>query len=582
MNYPVYYLPEREIHHGASGIVAQPLQRIPRNYVVEERMKAAATLLLGAVSIVYAQIPNPTQQTTPNPAPSAPDGSQPIFKVTVVSRTIPAINYHHRNGMTKVDLHGTELMPMAKGTADVASNTGATRMTVRFEKLDQPSRFGPEFLTFVLWAITPEGRAKSIGEVMSKNNDGKAEIVASSDLQSFGMIVTAEPYWAVTQPSDVVVMENFIRPDTTGTMEQVNAKYDLLKRGTYTVNLRARDSFVSDIRIPLQLREARMAMDIARAQGAEHYAADTMHTASVDMQNAEDFYRNRHLDAKALETNAREATQMAEDARIISVRREEEETLAAERADAAAREQAARERAAAEALARQHADEARAQADADRAAAEKARADAQMLASQAEQDRHAAELAKNQAMAQQQQAQADAERARLAAQQAEAEKQQIKQKLLAQLNMILQTRDSARGLIMNMSDVLFDFDKATLKPGAREALAKLSGILLAYPGLKLAVEGHTDSIGGDEYNLTLSEKRADAVRDYLVTQNVPDGNITAQGFGKANPVASNDTNEGRAKNRRVELVVSGEINGQPLESPAPSSSLTEPPVRLPQ
>src|ERR1700733_7468760 len=277
------------------------------DYSRGKEMKTAAALLLATAPFLLAQIPNPTQQMTNNVDTSIP---QPIFRVTVVSRTIPAINYQHRNGATKVDLHGTELMPMSKGVADVASNTGATRMTVRFEKLGQPSQFGPEFLTFVLWAITPEGRAKNIGEVASKNNDGKAEIVASSDLQAFGMIVTAEPYWAVTQPSDVVVMENFIRTDTTGTMEQVNAKYDLLKRGTYTLNLRQPDPFVNDIHIPLQLREARMAMDIAKAQGAERYAADTMHNAAIDLQNAEDFYRNKHVDAKSLETNASEATKL--------------------------------------------------------------------------------------------------------------------------------------------------------------------------------------------------------------------------------------------------------------------------------
>jgi outer membrane protein OmpA-like peptidoglycan-associated protein len=406
------------------------------------------------------------------------------------------------------------------------------------------------------------------------------------------MIVTAEPYWAVTQPSDVVVMENFIRPDTTGTMEQVNAKYDLLKRGTYTINLRQPDPFIADNRIPLQLREARMAMDIAKAQGGEHYAADTMHTAAIDLKNAEDFYRNKHVDAKALETNAREATQMAEDARIISVRREEADALAAERADATAREQAEHDKATAEALARTQADQARAQADqarmqadqartqaeADRMAAEKARADAQGLAAQAERDRLAAEAARNVAMAQNQQAQSDAERARLAAQRAEAEKQELRQRLLAQFNLILATRDSARGLIINMSDVLFDFDKATLKPGAREKLAKVSGIVLAYPGLKLAVEGHTDSIGSEEYNQTLSEKRAYAVRDYLVAQNLNESSITAQGLGKSSPVATNDTNEGRALNRRVELVVSGEVIGQQLGSPGPSSSLTAPTI----
>lgn len=540
-------------------------------------MKIRATLLFAAAPFLLAQVPNPTQQLSGSVDNGVP---QPIFRVTVVSRTIPAINYQHRNGTTKVDLHGTELMPLSKGVADVASNTGATRMTVRFEKLGQPSQFGPEFLTFVLWAITPEGRAKSIGEIVSRNNDGKSEIVASSDLQSFGMIVTAEPYWAVSQPSDVVVMENFIRKDTTGTMEQVNAKYDLLKRGTYTVNLRQPDPFVNDTHIPLQLREARMAMDIAKAQGAERYAADTMHTASIDLLNAEDFYRNKHVDAKSLETNAREATQMAEDARIISVRREEADALTAERAAAAAREQSERDKAAAEAQARAQADQSRMQADqaralaeTDRAAAEKARADAQALAARAEADRQAAEAAKNVAMAQNQQAQSDADRARMAAQRAEAEKQELRQRLLAQFNMILATRDSARGLIINMSDVLFDFDKATLKPGAREKLAKVSGIVLAYPGLKLSVEGYTDSIGSDEYNQTLSEKRADAVRDYLVSQSLNQSSITAQGLGKADPVATNDTNAGRALNRRVELVVSGEVIGQQLgQSSSPSAS----------
>jgi outer membrane protein OmpA-like peptidoglycan-associated protein len=529
-------------------------------------MKLVATLLLGAAPVLLAQVPNPTQQMPDN---GASGGPAPIFKVTVISRTIPAVNYNHRSGTTKIDLRGTELMPMAKGAADVTSNTGATRMTVRFEKLDPPSRFGPEFLTYVLWAITPEGRAKSIGEVVSKNNDGKAEIVASSDLQAFGMIVTAEPYWAVTQPSDVVVMENFIRTDTTGTLEQVNAKYDLLKRGSYTVNLHQPDTFVSDVRIPLQLREARMAMDVAKAQGAETYAADTMHTAGVDLQNAEDFYRNKHVDQKALETNAREATQMAEDARIIAVRRETEDELARERAAEQARVQAAREKASAEEQARLQADQARQQAEADRQAAEQARAQAQSLAAQAEADRQAAEAAKNEAMAQSAKARSEADRERLNA-------QQLRERLLNQLNMILATTDSARGLIVNMSDVLFDFDKATLKPGAREKLAKVSGILLAYPGLKLAVEGYTDSIGSDEYNLQLSEKRADSVRDYLVSQGVSDGNITAQGFGKADPVATNDTNEGRALNRRVQLVVSGDIIGQPLGQP---SSRLAPPVQ---
>src|SRR6185503_17283896 len=230
-------------------------------------MKTIALLL--SVGVVLAQPPNPTQQRalTPN------DTGQPmpIFRVTVVSRTTKAINYHHRTGSTRIDFRGTELMPAARGEAKVQSQMGSTKIETNLEHMSPANQYGPEFMTFVLWGITPEGRPANLGEVVLDGDHAK--LLSTTELQAFGMIVTAEPYWAVTQPSDVVVMENFIRTDTTGTMEQVNAKYDLLKRGTYTVNLRAPDPFVNDTRVPLQLREARMAMDIAKAQGAERYAA---------------------------------------------------------------------------------------------------------------------------------------------------------------------------------------------------------------------------------------------------------------------------------------------------------------------
>jgi outer membrane protein OmpA-like peptidoglycan-associated protein len=203
---------------------------------------------------------------------------------------------------------------------------------------------------------------------------------------------------------------------------------------------------------------------------------------------------------------------------------------------------------------------------------------AQAAAHRARQEQAAAEAAKAQAesaraaaMAERQQAQADAERARLAAQQADQQRQlaqrekaEMRQRLEQQLSMILETRESARGLIVNISDVLFDFNKYTLKPGAREKMAKVSGILLAYPGLQLKLEGHTDSIGSDEYNMVLSQKRADAVRDYLTSQGVQTAHVGAIGLGKADPVASNDTDAGRQQNRRVEMIVAGDIIGIPV------------------
>jgi outer membrane protein OmpA-like peptidoglycan-associated protein len=494
----------------------------------------------------------------------------PIFRVTVVSRTTKAINYHHRTGTTQVDFRGTELMPPARGQARVDSQMGSTKIETTLDHMSPPSQFGPEYMTYVLWAITPEGRAMNLGEVAL--NGDHAKLLSTTDLQTFGLIVTAEPYFAVTQPSDVVVAENFVRSDTAGTIEQVDAKYELLQRGQYVLNR----SQYAPIRVnpkgPLQLAEAENAVEIARLAGADRYAADTFQKAVVDLQNAEGFL-NHGGNRKESETNAREAAQMAEDARIITFRKIREEELAKERADAAAREaQAQAEAQAATEKARREAEE-RARAEADRQAALQAKLEAQQAAQVASQEKAEANAARAQALAQQQAAEAAAAQARLAAQQAdqqrqqaEAEKTALRERLRQQLNMVLETRETARGLIVNINDVLFDFDRYTLKPGAREKLAKVSGILLAYPGLKIHLEGHTDSIGTDEYNQRLSEQRADAVRDYLLQQGVPPTNLTAVGLGKADPVASNDTAAGREQNRRVEMVVSGEQIGvdQPL------------------
>ena len=514
-----------------------------------------------ALATLYAQAPNPTQQ--PASAPVKPVSPCPIFTVTVVSRTISAINYHHRSGTTHIDFRGTELMPSARGEARVDSQMGSTKIDVHVDRLTPANQFGPEYLTYVLWAITPEGRAQNLGELALSGDH--SSLLATSSLQVFGLIVTAEPYFAVTQPSDVVVMENFVRNDTTGTIEQVEAKYELLKRGQYVLNQTAYQPVRINPKGPLQLAEAENAVEIARLAGADRYAADTFQKATIALQNAEAFMSNHG--GKPVETNAREAAQMAEDARIITYRKIEEEQLANERR--MKEEQLAQQQAAA-----QQAQAAAQAADAQRAAAEQAQQPRSKRNSKPKprprwphsrrlkRMRHAPPPAaattgrSGSRRARQAAAQADSQR-----QQAEAEKAQLRERLKAQLNMILETRETARGLIVNINDVLFDFNKYTLKPGAREKMAKVSGILLAYPGLKLQLEGHTDSVGSDDYNLKLSQQRADAVRDFLTEEGVPVANITSIGLGKAGPVASNDTSAGRQENRRVELVVSGEAIG---------------------
>src|SRR5665213_322897 len=419
---------------------------------------AILTLLLTAT--LGAQAPNPVQTGVRTGA----NGSDPIFRVDVTSKTVRAVNYHNRQGTTHIDFRGTSLMPDARGEASVSANTGATRISLKFNHLSNPAQFGPEYLTYVLWAITPEGRAKSLGEVTLKDPNSKtAELYATTDLQSFGMIVTAEPYFSVSQPSDAVVMENFLRGDTTGTMEQVDAKYELLKRGAYTMNIQATQlsALTSDLTVPLQYREAREAIAIAEAQGADRYAADTMKKAAIDMRSADGYYRSKQW--KQLETVAREATQMAEDGRRISIVKEREETAQAEKDASAAREADARDRAAEEARRR-------AAAEAETADAQQQKREALLAMNQAKQAQSEADAARRAAVDAQaalaaQKAAADAARAQAEAARGSAEQdaQALRARLKDQLNIILSTRDSARGLIVNMSDVLFDFNQATLK-----------------------------------------------------------------------------------------------------------------------
>jgi len=509
--------------------------------------------------------------------PETSSNGQPIFRVTVVERTTNAVSYRHRSGWTKVDLRGTPLAPDATGHADVNSRPGYIEVKTEMHKLLPASQYGPEYLTYVLWAITPEGRSKNLGEVVL--DGGSSHLDVTTDLQAFALIVTAEPYFGVSQPSDVVVMENIIREDTVGKIEQTAVKYDLLKRGSYTLTgTPGRFHAVkTDKAVPLQLLEAENAVEIAQVANADQYAKDTYDSADNLLRQAET-YQARKAGSKPVIMTSREAVQNAETARLLALKRQEDERIAREKQAAADREaaaraaadQSAREKAIADAQAaesaRLAAEQARKAAE-EKAAAEEARAQEQAERLKAEQARltadeqqRQAELARLQAQQAEQKAQ-EADRLRAQAEQAQ---QQLRQQLLQQFNLILETRDTARGLIVNMSDVLFDFNKYTLRPAAREKLAKISGIILSHPGLRLEVDGYTDSIGSEDYNLKLSDHRAGGVRDYLVGEGIAPDNITAQGFGKDSPVASNDTAAGRQKNRRVEMVVSGDIIGTPI------------------
>src|SRR5215467_13956606 len=484
--------------------------------------------------------------------------------VNNVSRTTKAVNYRHTGDSTKIDFHGTELMQQASGEARVTSKNNRVEIDAKFDNVDDATRFGLEYLTYVLWAVSPQGRATNLGELVLKN--GSAHVKAITDMQTFGMIVTAEPYFAVSQPGNTVVLENVLRPDTTGKEENIVATYELLGRGIYSsTNTHIENAiFGIDRKTPRELFEARNAIRIARVALADKYAATTMAKAEHQLSLAEQSYAQKR-DRSTVESAAREVVETAEEARVMAVKQKAEEDAsaraAAEKKAAEEREAKARADAAAEAKRRQDAEAARLQAETAKAEAEKMRQEAEKAAQEAARQKQEAEAAKAALAIEAEKARAAAQQAEQARQQAENEKQELRARLLQQLNTILATRETARGLIANMSDVLFTTGSYELAPDARERLAKVSGIILAYPSLRLQVEGHTDNVGGDDYNRQLSERRAGAVRDYLVEQGIASGSITSRGFGKTMPVASNDTADGRRQNRRVELVLSGEAIG---------------------
>jgi len=441
-----------------------------------------------------------------------------------ITKSVTAIGYEVGGGSTKVDLKATELMPQASGwgKVEIKAKAGRSSIEVQMKGLKPPSALGAEFLTYVLWVVTPEGRTGNTGEILlNKNGDGK--LTATTLAQTFSLLVTAEPYFAVRLPSEMVVLQGERRNDTKGKVFPVN-EYKLLKRAQYE-KIGNPLALTLDPNVPLEMYEARNAVEIAKSRAADKYAPEIFSKAEGSLKMAENSLAGK-ADKNTILSTARQTVQFSEDARILAAQRQEEERIAKERDEAAAK-------ATTEAEAKAAADAADAQRKAEAEAAEaKRKADAEIAA-------------KEQAV-----------------QAAQREKQQLRARLLEQFNRVLPTTDTPRGLVVNMGDVLFDTGKSDLRSDAREALAKLTGIVLNYPSLKLNIEGHTDSTGSANFNQTLSENRANSVRDYLIGHGLDARSLSALGFGMDNPVADNSTGEGRQKNRRVEIIVSGEVIGE--------------------
>jgi outer membrane protein OmpA-like peptidoglycan-associated protein len=473
--------------------------------------------------------------------------------VIVTRRDTVAIRYSEGQNST-IELVGTRLAPTLIGKAEVKRQQGRTRIKLEMKDFANPQALGPFYTTYVLWAISPEGRADSLAEMPFKRD---SNIEVTTALQTFALIITAEPYSAVKLPSPVIVAENQMRSGTKGVPETSKIQYRG-DAGTFYAVSTDEPSMAADYNTPLVVLGAHRAVAIAKRAGARKYDEEDFHQAEVKLAVLDQTWPENRKAEEKLGGQARDIMQLAEHAREVSVERDNQSRLSAERQEARST------------IAQSKSEAEQARSDANQAQSQAAEAQSQAAQAQDEAARakHETEIARqrvqdaqteaDKAKANEELARAQAEQSRIDADQARSEKEAAEQQLYISLSAILETKREARGLVVSLSDVLFDFNKATLKPGARERLAKLAGVLIAYPGpYRMEIDGFTDSVGTDEYNLKLSQDRADTVQSYLVEAGVHTDRISqVKGMGKMTPVATNDTAEGRQMNRRVEIVIS--------------------------
>jgi len=507
---------------------------------MRSKVALLATLGIFFTALGWSQTPPADRQNTP------------LYRITVVERTVSAINYQYRTGPTQIDFHGTVLMPQAKGDATVESKAGRTQIDARFERVDSPSRFGATYLTYVLWAITPDGHARNLGELLTNSSD-KGHLQVTTDLQSFGLIVTAEPYAAVRLPSDVVVMENRMRPDTLGNPEPINIKYELMPRGSYTYNVPARPQNSHAPRVSmdryesmLEVYQAQNAVQIAQSEGAAQFAPEVFSRAQEQLQDAQQLEAGKATRSQVV-TAARRAAETAEDARSLAIERQHNQELAQARAEVTAERQkridadAAAQRAQAEAQAAQQT------LAAERSALrqEEARVDAATSAAAPPPPLNEPAAAPRWS----------ADRTDLSPQ--SSGQSNTRASLLAELNGAMGATDTPRGLVVTVPDN--DFQGASLNPNVNAGLARVASIVAAHPELAVKVEGNSDSDSAGAADM--ARQRAEAVRAALVQNGLRPDAVHAEGLANSRLIASNSSDGGRQRNRRVEIVISGSAIG---------------------
>ncbi len=458
-----------------------------------------------------------------------------------------------------IKMRGTERLPRANGEAKVERKKGITEIEIELDEMKPARYFGGDYNTYVMWVVSPEGLTANLGEFILQGNRSKLNV--STSFATFGMFVSAEPHFLVRTPSRFVVIENSRPTRDVGLVTTSRIKYRGYE-GTYN-SWRETLADIPEIREKLRphVGEARTAVELARRAEAETYAPEEFQKALASLQEAEGAVE-RNVGQGNLMLLGHRTVRMAVEAEQLGTERAYDAALQAERNANAQRiddlQEAISEAETQAERARLETQRRQLQLEMEQRARRQAAENAQLAAQRAAEAEARAQRAREEAARAQRQAEL-AERslsdARNEIEQTQQELTEAQKRMRQALSTVVEIRETTRGLILNLPDILFDFGKSTLKPPAREIVSRMAGILLVSPDYGLRIEGHTDSVGSEEYNQKLSLKRAQAVRDYLEEAGLGSRILAVEGFGESKPVASNDTAKDRQKNRRVEIVI---------------------------
>ena len=401
----------------------------------------------------------------------------------------------------------------AKISGSVKYASGQAQITVSYSGMEPAILFGGDIAAYCVWAVAKSAAPENLGELIVTKKGASGKQSFTTPKKDFALMITAEPYYLVSRPFELVVATS--APKDTKKYQGTNWVFQDFRPGPIAGHPSIAGMSYT-YKAPVPVKQAESALNLIKRLNAGDVNPGAVQKATIALGEAQ-----AAKDSRAVTDAAHRSISSSAEA-LRDWGRTRDELAASQAAAKTAAEKAALQE-------------------------QNAATSAKLSTSEAEKSAIAVQrdqLAKERDQLAKDQAAIKAERDALAA------------RLSNALGAVADTKSTARGTVTSLSGVLFDTGKATLKPEAKLTLAKLAGVMLVFSKTAMSIEGYTDNVGSDATNMKLSTDRAKAVRDFFESQGIQSNRLTYVGKGPADPVAPNDTPDGRSKNRRVEIVSS--------------------------